>query len=114
MSARDLTLFFIVALFGLRWVAVAGAAGPSSLVVWVAAAIVLFIPMVVCVLELGRRYPEEGGLYAWVKRAFGEYPAFMTGWTVLAANLPFFSGLLYFAAGNALRWHAAGARSCCR
>lgn len=74
MSARDLTLFLIVALFGLRWVAVAAAAGPSSLVVWVAAAVVFFVPMVVCVLELGRRYPEEGGLYAWVKRLLGSIP----------------------------------------
>lgn len=110
MSARDLTLFLIVALFGLRWVAVAAAAGPSSLVVWVVAAAVLFVPLVVCVLELGRRYPEEGGLYAWVKRAYGEYPAFMTGWTYWASNLPFFPGLLYFAAGNALLAIPGGAR----
>lgn len=110
MSARDLTLFLIVALFGLRWIAVAAAAGPTSLVVWVVAAVVLFVPMVVCVLELGGRYPEEGGLYAWVKRAFGEYPAFMTGWTYWAANLPFFPGLLYFAAGNVLLALPGGVR----
>ncbi len=32
----------------------------------------------------------------------GDYPAFITGWTYWAANLPFFPGLLYFAAGNVL------------
>jgi amino acid transporter len=102
MGVRDLTLFLIVTVVGLRWIAVAAAAGPSSLVVWLGAAALLFVPLVVCVLELGRRYPDEGGLYAWVKRAFGEYPAFITGWTYWASNLPYFPGLLYFAAANAL------------
>lgn len=102
MSARDLTLFIMVSVFGLRWVALAAAAGPSSLVIWCGAAILFFIPLTIVVLEMGRRYPEEGGFYAWVKKAFGEYPAFITGWTYWTANLPFFPGLLYFAAGNAL------------
>ncbi len=102
MSGRDVTLFVIVSVFGLRWVAVAAGAGPSSLVIWLGAAIIFFIPLIICVLEIGRRYPEEGGLYAWVKHAFGNYPAFITGWTYWTANLPFFPGLLYFAAGNAL------------
>jgi amino acid transporter len=102
MSGRDVTLFIIVSVFGLRWIAVAAGAGPSSLIVWVGAAIVFFIPLIICVLEMGRRFPEEGGLYTWVKHAFGNYPAFITGWTYWTANLPFFPGLLYFAAGNAL------------
>lgn len=110
MSARDLTLFLIAAVLALRWIAVAAAAGPSSLVVWAGAALLLFVPLVVCVLELGRRYPEEGGLYAWVRRAFGEYPAFVTGWTYWASNLPYFPGLLYFAAGNLLLAVPGGAR----
>jgi amino acid transporter len=102
MSVRDVTLFIIVSVFGLRWVAVAAGAGPSSLVIWAGAAVVFFIPLIVCVLELSRRYPGEGGFYTWVKQAFGDYPAFITGWTYWTANLPFFPGLLYFAAGNAL------------
>jgi amino acid transporter len=110
LSARDLTLFIIVAVFGLRWVAVAAAAGPSSIVVWVGAALLFFVPLIVCVIELGRRYPEEGGLYAWVKRAFGDFPAFLTGWTYWASNLPFFPGLLYFAAGNVLLAIPGGSR----
>jgi glutamate:GABA antiporter len=110
MSARDLTLFIMVSVFGLRWVALAAAAGPSSLIVWCGAAALFFVPLTVCVLEMGRRYPEEGGFYTWVKRAFGDYPAFVTGWTYWTANLPFFPGLLYFAAGNALLAIPGGAR----
>lgn len=102
LTFRDLFLFYMVTSFSLRWVATAAAAGPSALVIWVIAALGLYVPLVFTVLELSSRYPEEGGLYVWSKRAFGPFAAFMTGWTYWGANLPYFPGLLYFAAANAL------------
>ena len=41
-------------------------------------------------------------MYVWSKRAFGEFPGFMTGWTYWTSNLPYFPAVLYFAASNAL------------
>lgn len=102
LGFRDLLLFYIVTSFSLRWIATAAAAGPSALVIWVIAALGLFVPLVFTVLELSSRYPEEGGVYIWSKRAFGPFAGFITGWTYWGANLPYFPGLLYFAAGNAL------------
>src|SRR5437667_7510056 len=102
LGFRDLLLFYIVTSFSLRWVATAAAAGPSALVIWVIAALGLFVPLVFTVLELSSRYPEEGGVYVWSKRAFGPYAAFITGWTYWGSNLPYFPGLLYFGAANAL------------
>src|SRR5438093_10045368 len=102
LTFRDLFLFYVVTGFSLRWVALAAAAGPSALVVWVIAALGLFGPLVFSVLELSSRYPEEGGVYVWSKRAFGPFAAFLTGWTYWGSNLPYFPGLLYFAAANAL------------
>ena len=98
----DLLLFYVVTTFSLRWIATAAAAGPSALLIWVIAAAGLFVPLVFTVLELSSRYPEEGGLYVWSKRAFGPFAAFLTGWTYWVANLPYFPGLLYFGAANAL------------
>jgi len=80
----------------------AAAAGPSSLVAWVVAAAFLFVPLVFTVLELSSRYPDEGGMYVWSKRAFGPFAGFLTGWMYWVTNLPYFPGLLYFAAANAL------------
>ena len=60
------------------------------------------MPLVFTVLELSSRYPDEGGIYVWSKRAFGPFAAFITGWTYWGANLPYLPGLLYFAAANAL------------
>jgi glutamate:GABA antiporter len=102
LGFRDLLLFYSVTVFSLRWVATAAAAGPSALVIWLIAALGLFVPLVFTVLELSSRYPEEGGVYVWSKRAFGPFAAFITGWTYWGSNLPYFPGLLYFAAANAL------------
>ena len=102
LTFRDLFLFYLVTGFSLRWIATAAAAGPSALVIWVMAALGFFVPLVFTVLELSSRYPEEGGVYVWSKRAFGPFAAFMTGWTYWGSNLPYFPGLLYFAAANAL------------
>jgi amino acid transporter len=102
LGFRDLVLFYLVTTFSLRWIATAAAAGPVALVFWVIAAACLFVPMVFTVLELSSRYPQEGGIYVWSKRAFGPFSAFLTGWMYWATNLPYFPGLLYFAAANAL------------
>jgi amino acid transporter len=107
LGFRDLLFFYIVTTFSLRWIATAAAAGPSALLIWIIAAVGLFVPLVFATLELSSRYPEEGGIYVWTKRAFGPSSAFMTAWLYWATNLPYFPSLLYFAAGNLL--YAGGA-----
>ena len=116
MGLGDLVLFYLVTALSLRWIATAAASGPSSLTIWVLGCIGYFIPLVFCVLELSSRMPEEGGIYAWTKHAFGEFPGFMTGWMYWTANLPYYPGLLYFAAGNILfvggtRWQSLSTSS---
>jgi amino acid transporter len=102
LGMRDLVLFYLVASFSLRWIATAAAAGPSALVIWLIAAVGLFVPLVFTVLELSSRYPQEGGFYVWTKKAYGPFAAFLSAWTYWGSNLPYFPSLLYFAAGNAL------------
>src|SRR5947208_2290437 len=80
MGFWDLVLFYIAAVVGLRWVATAAKVGPSAMAVWVMAFVCLFIPLALAVIELSSRYPEEGGIYIWSKRAFGDFHGFMTGW----------------------------------
>jgi amino acid transporter len=102
LRVRDLVLFYIVAVVGMRWVAVAAAAGPSALVIWVVAGLAMFVPLALTVLELSSRYPQEGGIYVWAKQAFGDATAFVTGWTYWGSNLTYLPGLLYFVASTAL------------
>ena len=102
MGFGDLVLFYLVTALSLRWIATAAAAGPTSIVIWLVGCVTYFVPLTFCVLELSSRYPEEGGMYLWSKEAFGEFAGFMTGWMYWTANLPYYPGLLYFAAGTAL------------
>ena len=100
MGFWDLILFYIAAVVGLRWVATASKAGPSSIVIWVMAFIFFFIPYALTVAELSSRHPDEGGIYIWSKRAFGDFHGFMAGWTYWTSIIVYFPGLLFFAAGN--------------
>lgn len=54
--------------------------GVSSITLWIITAIVFFMPYGLLSAELGSTYPDDGGIYSWVKRAFGEKAAVMTGW----------------------------------
>ena len=102
MGFRDLVLFYVVTGISLRWIATAAAAGPSSIVIWIGAWFFFYTPLALSVLELSSRYPNEGGLYVWTKRAFGDFSGFMSAWCYWACNLPYFPAVLYFAASNAL------------
>lgn len=111
LGFRDLVMFYVVTTLSLRWIAVAASAGPSTIAIWVIGLLTIFIPVALCVMELSSRYPQEGGMYLWTKRAFGDFPAFLTGWIYWTSNLPYFPAVLYFAASNALyiggtRWNA--------
>ena len=99
---RDLALFYVVSGLSIRWTATAAAAGPSILVIWVAALTCFFVPLAASVMELSSRHPNEGGLYVWTYEAFGEFAGFVAAWTYWMSNLPFFSGVLYFGAASAL------------
>jgi amino acid transporter len=105
---RDLVLFYVVSGLSVRWTATAAAAGPSVLVVWIAALTCFFVPLAASVMELSSRYPEEGGLYVWTREAFGDSSGFLAAWIYWMSNLPYFAGVLYFGAASAL--FAFGAR----
>ena len=94
MDLRDMVLFNVVAVLSLRWLATAAAAGPSSIALWVLAALFFFIPQGLAVSDLAARYPEEGGIYAWTKRTFGEGHGFLCGWCYWVNNILYYPNLL--------------------
>ena len=102
LGFRDLALFYVVSSLSLRWIATAAASGPSSIAVWLLALFGFFLPLAAGVLEMSSRYPQEGGLYVWAQHAFGDFYGFMAAWTYWMSNLPYFSAVLYFAAGSVL------------
>src|ERR1700749_5252890 len=94
MGVRDLVLFYVVTGISLRWIATAAAAGPSSIIIWFGAWLSFYTPLALSVIQLSSRYPNEGGLYVWAKRAFGDFAGFMSAWTYWTCNLPYFPTVL--------------------
>ncbi len=59
----------------------------GALVVLAITPIVWSLPTALMVGELGAALPEEGGFYAWVKRALGPFWGFQEAWLSLAASV---------------------------
>jgi amino acid transporter len=114
LNLRDVVLMNVVAVVGLRWIARGARTGPASVTLWILAWIAFFIPLAVACSALARRYPEQGGVYTWVRRAFGTGHGFICGWCLWVNNLFYFPSLLLFGAANFAAmggdsWQAIGA-----
>ena len=94
LGVRDLVLFNLVAILGLRWIATAAKSGPSAITLWILAAVLFFIPQGLAVAELSARYPAEGGIYVWTKQRFGEGHAYLCGWCYWIVNVLYYPQLL--------------------
>ena len=100
MRLRDVVLMNVVAVVGLRWIARGARTGPASVTLWILAWIAFFVPLAIAVSRLARRYPDQGGVYVWVRRAFGPTHGFICGWCLWVNNLFYFPSLLLFGAAN--------------
>ncbi len=98
LKLRDLVLFNLVAVLGLRHLGTTAKFGPGSLLMWLIAAIFFFIPQGLAVIELSSRFPKEGGIYFWTKRALGEGHGFLCGWCYWISNVLYYPNLLISAA----------------
>jgi amino acid transporter len=98
LKLRDLVLFNLVAVLGLRHLGTTAKFGPGSLLMWLIAAVFFFIPQGLAVTELSSRFPKEGGVYFWTKRALGEGHGFLCGWCYWVNNVLYYPNLLISAA----------------
>ncbi|HJO04115.1 MAG TPA: APC family permease [Acidobacteriota bacterium] len=101
MGFRDLVLFYIACIVTMRVVALSTENGPSVVVLWVLGFALFYVPQALTVVELTSRHPDEGGIYIWAKRAFGDFHGFITAWFYWATNLVYFPAVLLFSASNA-------------
>ncbi len=80
MRGLDMTLFTVCAILVIDTLAPSASIGPSSISWWIITLVLFFIPYGLITAELGTAYPEQGGLYIWIKKAFGEKWAARTTW----------------------------------
>lgn len=68
----DAVLMSVVVIMTVESVAPAAAIGPSQFFWWIFLLIFFFLPYGLVSSELGTAYAGEGGIYDWVKQAFGD------------------------------------------
>ena len=104
----DLVLLKVVAIVNINNVPAVAVYGRTSLALWILAFVCFFVPEAIAVVTLSRRYPGEGGIYLWTRRAFGEAHGFLSGWCYWTNNLfyvpvllVYMTGIFAFAGGEA-------------
>lgn len=80
LKITDIILFTFSAIFVLDLFAAAAKIGWSSIIYWFLLAIFYFLPYGFISAELSSTFGAEGGMYVWVKKAFGRKWAARTNW----------------------------------
>lgn len=71
LSVFSLVMINVIAVDSIRTLPMAANYGPFLITLYLFAAIAFFIPTALVTAELATTWPEKGGMYAWVKHAFG-------------------------------------------
>lgn len=71
LGKTDMVLFTVSAILLLDTLAAGASIGASSIFWWFFLGVVFFVPFAMICAEMGCTYPEQGGIYAWVRNAFG-------------------------------------------
>ncbi len=96
LSLRDLVFFSFCAIFGVEAIATCAAIGPSAISWWIICITGYFLPFGLICAELGSAYPEQGGIYVWIKKALGRKWAGRSIWYYWI-SLPIWLPALYIA-----------------
>ncbi len=80
LGKKDLVLFTVSAILLLDTLASAASVGVSSIFWWLFLGVIFFIPFALISAEMSCSYPEQGGIYAWVKTAYGSRWAARASW----------------------------------
>lgn len=96
MRLWDIVFMNIAAILAIRWLPIAAAFGASSILLWIIAIILFFIPLGLVSTELATTWPDQGGMYVWVREAFGKRSGFIVSWFYWVNNFFYYPAILTF------------------
>lgn len=105
LRRTDITLFIVAAIISLDTIATIATGGPQSLFWAVFVAFTFLIPIAMLMAETGSAFPEEGGLYQWVKFAYGRFVAGIASVLYWITNPLWLGGSLCFIAFDVFSSH---------
>lgn len=71
MGVTQISLFTMCAVIVLETLTASASIGPGGLFWWAVTFVLFVIPYALITSELGTTYPAEGGIYVWIRKAFG-------------------------------------------
>ncbi len=101
ISLFSLALLIIAAIDSIRNLPATALFGSSLIFFFLFSAIVFLIPISLVAAELSAAFPEKGGVYHWVRRAFGEKTAMVAVWLQWINTMVWYPTILSFIAGTA-------------
>ncbi len=99
LRQRDIFLGMICVMFFLGAVGHVASMGASSVTWSLIITILFFFPSGLIMAEMGSSYPAEGGMYAWVKMAYGKRWGARMSWFYWANNAIWLSSTSIFTVG---------------
>lgn len=101
LSLLSLVLLIVTAIDSIRNFPASALFGPSLIFFFIISAIVFLIPTSLVAAELSAAFPEKGGVYHWVNRAFGAKWAMLAIWLQWINTMVWYPTILSFIAGAA-------------
>jgi putative glutamate/gamma-aminobutyrate antiporter len=100
LSVFSLVMINVIAVDSLRTLPISAKLGLSLVSYYLVAAFAFFIPVALVAAELATAYPQTGGIYVWVREAFGKRAAFITIWLQWIYNVVWYPTILAFIAAT--------------
>lgn len=100
LSLFALIMINVIAVDSLRTLPIGAQYGLSIITYYVIAAIFFFLPTILVTAELATGWPTTGGVYVWVREAFGLRWGFLTIWLQWIYNVVWYPTILAFIAGT--------------
>lgn len=94
LGAFALTMISVAGIIDLRGLPLMASVGLNAIFFYLAAALLFLIPSGLVCAELATTFPEAGGIYLWVKRAFGNKVGFVAIWLEWINNVISFPAAL--------------------
>lgn len=100
LSVFSLVMINVIAVDSLRTLPIAAEYGFALLFFYLIAGLLFFIPTALVSAELATGWPTTGGLYIWIREAFGERWGFFVIWLQWIYNVVWYPTILSFIVGT--------------
>jgi len=96
LGVKDILLLNVAAILSIKQIPNVAPYGASSIILWVLAALGMFVPLAMVCGELSTGWPEEGGFFIWIKEAMGERIGWLNVFLYLCSCVVYFPVTLQF------------------